>query len=320
MTALVTLGKGGTATKRLELDLTRLDRTHGQVLRALANETRVAILKLLAEDLVPVSEIAERLGLPPSTATMHISILQRAGLVHSVFRPASRGVQKLCTRLYDEIVIQLPNNGETAGRLEEISVPVGSYADCRVTAPCGLAGPTGLIGFIGDPNSFWEPARVTAQLLWFGSGYVEYRLPNRLPAGCRVRSIEIRAELCSEAPGSDPDWPSDIGLYVNDTALGTWTSPADFGGQRGRLTPDWWEVMDTQYGILKCWRADQAGTQLDGERLSATTVGELHLEDGEPIRVRIGVDPKASNVGGVNIFGATFGNHPQDIVVRIECE
>ena len=35
------------------------------------------------------------------------------------------------------------------------------------------------------------------------------------------------------------------------------------------------------------------------------------------IRVRIGVRDDAENLGGVNIFGKGFGNHDQDMVLRL---
>ena len=58
----------------------------------------------------------------------------------------------------------------------------------------------------------------TAQLLWFRAGYVEYRFPNRVPPGARVQSLQLTAEICSEAPLHDLDWPSDITVWINGIA------------------------------------------------------------------------------------------------------
>ena len=85
------------------------------------------------------------------------------------------------------------------------------FSDFAVQPTCGLVSATGLIGFLDDPSAFYEPDRLNAQLLWFRSGYVEYRFPNRVPPGARVDSIQLTAEVCSEAPLHDLDWPSDIG-------------------------------------------------------------------------------------------------------------
>ena len=79
-------------------------------------------------------------------------------------------------------------------------------------------------------------------LLWFHHGYVEYRFPNRLAAGAEVESLELSCELCSEAPLHHDNWPSDITVWLNGLELGSWTASADFGGQRGALTPSWWEA------------------------------------------------------------------------------
>jgi predicted transcriptional regulator len=100
-------------------------------------------------------------------------------------------------------------------------------------------------------------------------------------------------------------------------SIGTWRSPSDFGGHRGILTPLWWDIMDTQHGVLKQWRVDGTGGSIDGDAASTRSIGDLRLVPGEPIALRIGVDP-TGKVGGLNLFGPEFGNHPQGIDVRIE--
>jgi predicted transcriptional regulator len=98
--------------------------------------------------------------------------------------------------------------------------------------------------------------------------------------------------------------------------VGTWTSPADFGGERGTLTPEWWGSQNSQYGLLKVWKVAQNGSYVDGIQMSKLTLGDLSLKPGEPIPVRIGIKAGASNVGGMNLFGSKFGNYPQDIILR----
>ena len=306
------------ARKSLHIDASQDDSTGLDVFRALASEPRVAILRHLGDRVVPVNQIAAELGLPPSTATMHISVLERAGLLHTELRPASRGLQKVCARTYDELVFDLPRGEHHTRHGIDLDMPVGGFSDFAIEPTCGLASPTGLIGLLDDPSSFYEPDRLAAQLLWFRVGYVEYRFPNRVPPGATVTSIQLTAEVCSEAPLHDLDWPSDISVWINDIHLGEWTSPSDFGGQRGRLTPSWWEEKDTQFGVLKRWRVSGDGTSIDGIGLSSVTVADLRIRAGEPIRIRIGVRPDAQNVGGINLFGRGFGNYPQDVGLRIE--
>jgi predicted transcriptional regulator len=304
--------------KTIHIDAQRSDDQALAMLKALANETRIGVLRYLGDRVVPVNRIAADLGLPPSTATMHIGILERAGLLHTEMRPAVRGLQKVCARTYDELVIGLPH-GSRDNRLQlEQSMPVGGYSESRIDPTCGLAGDAGLIGFLDDPSSFFEPGRLQAQLVWFRSGYLEYRFPNRVPMRARVTSIQFSAEVCSEAPLHDPDWPSDISIWINDVHLGAWTSPGDFGGERGRFTPSWWEDKDSQFGVLKRWRVTESGTTIDGMPLSGVGLAHLGLRSGEPVRVRIGVKPDAVHVGGVNIFGRGFGNYPQDLVLSID--
>jgi predicted transcriptional regulator len=291
-----------------------------QVLKALGSETRIAILQNVADRVVPLSQVALELELPASTAAMHIGVLERAGLLHTEMRPASRGLQKVCARTYDELVIDLPRGVTHATNVIEHDMPIGGFSEVQVSPTCGLASATQLIGFLDDPSSFYEPDRLSAQLLWFASGYVEYRFPNRLPPMARPTMLQISAELCSEAPLHDPNWPSDITVWINDVELGTWTSPGDFGGERGRYTPAWWEGKDTQYGVLKRWRVTAEGSTVDGVALSGVSLVDLGLADGAPIRVRIGVRPDAAHAGGLNLFGRGFGNYQQDLVLLMQYE
>ena len=304
--------------KSLHVDGSAGDGAVVDVFQALASETRVSILRYLGDRVVAVNQIALDLGLKSSTATMHITILERAGLLHTELRPASRGLQKVCARTYDELVFDLPRGPHHTRDAVDVDMPIGAFSDFDIQPTCGIVTDTGLIGFLDDPTAFYEPDRLNAQLLWFRSGYVEYRFPNRTPPGARADSIQLTAEVCSEAPLHDLDWPSDIGVWVNGVALGEWTCPSDFGGQRGRLTPSWWEDKDSQFGVLKRWLVTSQGTTIDGIRLSDVDLDELGLAHGQPIVVRIGVRPDAENVGGLNLFGRGFGNYPQDLGLRIE--
>lgn len=286
------------------------------VTKALGSETRLEILRFLSAHTCSVLEIAEALNLPPSTANLHINVLEKAGLIETDLRPATRGLQKVCARSYDRIVIQLPADPEREGTTVEVSMPIGAFVNVQVTPTCGLAGEWGIIGQLDDPGSFYEPDRIHAQLIWFRRGVLEYRFPNRLPPKVVLNDIEVSFEVCSEAPLHHTNWPSDITVWIGDVEIGTWTSPADFGGERGALTPAWWGVQNSQYGLLKVWKVTNNGTFVDGLQVSKVTLEHLLLESDEPIPVRIGIKDNASNVGGMNLFGSKFGNYPQDIVLR----
>jgi len=202
-----------------------------------------------------------------------------------------------------------------------MDVAIGDYAQVQVTAPCGLASPAGLIGELDEPNTFYAGERRSASLVWFGGGWVEYRVPYRLPAGARPVSLEVRAEICSDAPGYNDDWPSDITLWINNCDVGTWCCPGDFGGRQGRFTPPWWDVRDTQFGLLKRWRITAEGAFLDEAHLSTITIDDLALSGSEgekEITLRIGIKSNAVHVGGLNLFGVGWGDHAQNLALILE--
>ena len=288
-----------------------------RVLKALASEPRLRILDLLSDQVRNVGEIAQALNMPPSTATLHVSALEERGLVHSEMQPGVRGLQKVCTRTYDMILVELPRAERPAEQMMTFSMPVGAYVDFQVTPTCGLASTQGIIGFLDDPVSFYEPERVQAHLLWFRRGYVEYRFPNRLPGSLTLDSLSFSLETCSEAPLHNDNWQSDITLWINQVEVGSWTCPADFGGERGVLTPQWWEEWNSQYGLLKVWQVNREGSFVDGIRCSDVCLDDVRIMNGPFISVRVGVKPDALHAGGINIFGRQFGNYPQDLVLRL---
>jgi predicted transcriptional regulator len=187
-----------------------------------------------------------------------------------------------------------------------------------VSAPCGLCSEEGIIGLLDVPDTFLDPSRVQAALLWFGRGFVEYKFPNNAKLLNKpVDSLEFSMELSSEVPGTNLNWPSDITLWVNDIAVGTWTSPGDYGDKRGVYTPSWWKLEGSQYGKLKTWRIGRSGSFIDGVRISDVTIDKLDLPNHHSIRMRLGIDPGADHPGGVNLFGRGFGNYDQDVVMRL---
>jgi len=198
------------------------------------------------------------------------------------------------------------------------NVPIGSYSRFRVTTPCGLAGRGSVIGVPDQPESFYNNGRVDAGLLWFHSGFVEYVVSNALPRNACVTRLEVIAELCSEAPGYCDEWPSDITVSINGIEIGTWTSPGDFGGRRGRFTPQYWSLLDTQYGLLKRWSVTPDAACIDDIPIAPVRIGQLALETGDVIAIRFEVRPNARNVGGLNLFGASFGDYGQDMAISLE--
>lgn len=290
------------------------------LLKSLASEVRLRILELL-QRLGPrnVNEVAEELGLPQSTVSANIQVLVDAGLIQTKTQKARKGSQKVCFTTFTELLIAFKDRGVARdGDAIEVAMPLGLYTRCEVSAPCGLCSKDGVIGLLDVPDTFLDPDRMRAGLLWFTRGFVEYQFPNNATlANARVAAVELALELSSEVPGTSRNWPSDITVAINGREIDTWTAPADYGDKRGKFTPDWWKLTGSQYGDLKIWRVSDEGTFRDGRKVSDRVLADLQLDAHRSIRVRIGVKDDARHPGGVNIFGGGFGNHSRDIVLRL---
>ncbi|MEO8757011.1 MAG: helix-turn-helix domain-containing protein [Devosia sp.] len=290
------------------------------VLRGLASPVRVQMLKALhLRGGLNVNDIAALLQLPQSTVSSNLQILEEAGLIQTETQKARKGNQKICRAVYDEVLVMFREDA-AASRPDiiEVAMPVGLYTSCEISAPCGLCSTSGIIGLLDVPDTFLDPGRMNAGLMWFTRGFVEYQFPNNARlAKTNIESMEFSFELSSEVPGTATDWPSDITVTINQKDVGTWTSPGDFGDQRGVYTPDWWSLRGSQYGMLKTWRIARNGTYVDGVKISPLSLKDLDLTSHNSIRLRISVKENAKNPGGLNIFGRGFGNYDQDIVLRI---
>lgn len=285
--------------------------------KALSSEIRLKILGLLQEGPLCVNEIAEFLNIPASSAALHVRVLEEAELIRTELKPGIRGSMKLCIRQETSVVLDLQKKSKEQ-REEVISMPVGNYVDYKITPTCGMVNEEEYIDGEDEPRCFYDPRRTTAKLVWFSSGYLEYRFPNAGMQKEPVESLDFSAELCSETADYNLDCPSDITLWINGIEAGTWTCPSDFGGRRGKLNPDWWEDKNSQYGNLKNWHIDETGTYLDGLQVSGRGIEAYALAEGPYVSVRIGIKEDAEHVGGVNIFGNCFGDYPQDLVMRLK--
>ena len=291
-----------------------------QILRGLASPLRLRIMRhLLKQGPLNINQIAKAFRQPQSTIASNIQILEETGLIETKISKASKGQQKICYARYSEIVVKIdPEATNREKDIIEVEMPLGLYTTSNVSAPCGLCSTEKILGMLDVPELFLDPARVKAALVWFGRGYIEYKFPNNAKViNANVEALEFIMELSSEVPGTNLDWPSDISLWVNGIKIGTWQCPSDFGDQRGILTPLWWKLEGSQYGILTTWRISQQGTFLGDLKLSNVTLDDLQLAEHHSVKLRIGIDDKAGLPGGVNIFGRGFGNHDQDIKMRL---
>lgn len=292
-------------------------REGAEIFKALASETRLDILVYLADGDKNINELCTLTGLAQPTITRHIQQLEQAGFVISEYVPGQQGMQKRCKLAYDRMLVSFENLVGSENKVEEVSMPIGLYTLVNPSGTCGLANRERIIGFVDIPQTFYDPARATAQLLWMADGFVEYVFPCTLPSTAEMKRLELMMEICSEAPNFDLDYPSDITVWINGTEIGTWTSPGDFGGKRGLLNPDWWIDHMTQYGAQKIWSIDSDGSYVDGTKVSDVGLSQVLLAPNLPITVRIGIRPDAEHPGGFNLFGAGFGNYAQDLLLRL---
>jgi len=293
-------------------------RNDAAAIRALSSDIRLTILNALGLEAKNVNEIAAELNLPQSTVATNVMQLVDAGLVQTENIKARKGSQKLCRRLFREVVIRFDEEPSLDDGAVEVAMPIGLYTNYEVFAPCGLCSPESVIGYLDVPDSFLSPDRMKAGLVWFEKGWVEYKFPNNSRLKDKpVTRLELVTELSSETPGTNKNWLSDITLWINNVEVGTWTSPGDFGDRRGKFTPDWWKLEGSQYGLLKNWSVTDEGAYVDGVKISGVTLDALDLPNHHSVKVRIGVKEEAEHLGGMNIFGRGFGNYGQDILLRL---
>jgi len=289
------------------------------VYEALASDVRLKMINLLSKQEMNVKQLAEALGLSSAIMTMHVKKLERAGLIESKMVPGRGGAKKVCKLVTESIEITFPSKTACKPRLvHEVDVSVGHYTDIHAEPTCGLATTEKIIGIFDEPRCFLDPDRVHAKILWFGKGYVEYKVPNYLMRSEEPQALEVSFEISSEAPSVNEDWPSDISFYLNGVLLGSWTSPGDFGGTsvRGKYTPEWWLAEVNHYGLLKVLKINHKGTFIDGNRISDVTIDQVDIRNKQ-LAFRFAVLDDAKNVGGMTLFGTGFGNYNQDINFRL---
>ena len=288
-----------------------------EVFRALGSEVRIDILTLLIQNgRMSMSTLAQSLGISNGALTPHVRKLEACDLLRINADADKHGNMRVCEPHLDKILFVL-GKSQAAQNEFRSHLRVGQYTRCNVYPTCGLSTPSELIGKFDDPRYFTHPKRFEADILWLGKGFVEYMIPCVIPRRSSIEQISVSMELSSEAPGSNPFWPSDIHFYLNDTLLGVWTSPGDFADVHGLFTPDWWFSNWNQYGLLKTLMIRSDGTFIDDQKLSDVTIDQLKVNAKAPMYLRLEVPDDARHIGGLTIFGRDFGNYNQDIEFRI---
>lgn len=305
--------------EQLYLDLSNIEASV-KIAHALSSNIRLQIIQLIKNKPLNVSELAKLLNIPISSTALHVNVLEDAQLVITTSRPGLRGSQKVCALKVEHISFHIRDelSGiQGSNRITE-TIPIGSYFDFQVTAPCGIVSDTAFISPEDNVHGFYLPERSKAQLIWFTAGYLEYRFSSYRSKNLEsASSYEFSFEICSEAPGYCNDWKSDVSIWINHRKIGILQTLGDYGGRKGLLNPKWWDENNTQFGLLHHVSVTQDGCYIDDKRVSDETLSSLELSRQPYISFQIGVEEDAIYRGGLNLFGEKFGDYPQNIVMRV---
>lgn len=308
--------------KEMNLSLLNIQQIE-DVANALNSTTRLKIISLLVDSSYTICEIARLLNISVSTASFHIKLLRQAKIINLTRNPSKKGNEKIVALEKDKIsiLIDYPLNDRAVKNSNAylIEIPIGSYSSFNVIGPCGIADTNGqLIGLESQPDIFYDFRTINAGIIWFTQGYLKYTIPNLAFKNRTIESIEISFEACSECANYNNNFKSDISIYLNDKKIGVYVSPGDFGGRRGKYTPESWSLASTQYGKMVQIRIDSKGTYINQEISSDYTIADFQdVGTAECMKLKISIDKDSKYVGGINLFGKNFGDHNQDIRISV---
>lgn len=304
--------------ERLTLDLSDMD-VVGRVARALSVPKRLEILRLLGEKkAMSVNEIAQELGIPLSSASVHIGILEEAKLINCERVSSIHGTMKMCNYKRESILFHLCKDPPHRTKQFTQSMPIGAYSRAEsINEPCGLASGLGPIGVYNRPGCFYLPERMDAQILWLNSGSLCYRFAPLLDESIEPEYLELSFEVCNAAQLESPVWQSRLVIYINGCQIGSSICSCDSEGRRGKLNPSWWPDVATQHGELQKWCVTKTGTYLRDEKISNIRVQDLKLSGSSHINVLLHVPSDPGDHSGINLFGKEFGDYNQAIQLVI---
>ncbi|MGI6713876.1 MAG: ArsR/SmtB family transcription factor [Bacilli bacterium] len=308
--------------KEMNLSLLNVQQVE-DVANALSSTTRLKIISLLVDNSYTICEIARLLNVSVSTASFHIKLLKNARIVNLTRNPSKKGNEKIVALEKNKIsiLIDYPLNDRAIKNNSSYftEIPIGSYSSFKVKGPCGIADTNGqLIGLESQPEIFYDFRTINAGIIWFLQGYLSYTIPNMAFKNRPIESIEISFEACSECANYNNNFKSDISIYLNDKKVGVYVSPGDFGGRRGKYTPESWSLASTQYGKMVQIRIDAKGTYINQEISSNYTIEDFQdISTADCMNLKISIDKDSKYIGGINLFGKNFGDYNQDIRINI---
>lgn len=259
-----------------------------------------------------IAELAKSNKLTNSTVIFHLNILSDAKIINIRYMPSKKGMAQVAFLAFHDIIFTREGGLDFRDtKLFEQSVGIGEYVDAEFTG-FGYATANGYFDS-GKAKAFDNRHRAAKQL-WATGGYVSYAFENTFAKDNTVDKIEFSLEICSETTCYRNDWKSDIFFSVNGIEVAHYLSPGDFGGSRGKYTPEWWPQNMTQFGNLITVSITEEGTFLNNQPSSKVTLSNLNLADKNKILFTVECRKKSTYYGGFNLFGKGTGNFDQDIL------
>ncbi|MBQ5926881.1 MAG: helix-turn-helix domain-containing protein [Clostridia bacterium] len=288
---------------------------------ALSSQERINIIKSLLTESKNLTTLSKELDIPMTTLSRHVDVLADAKLIFLNYQPGPKGHTKYCAlAMLGYSVAFTPLHALTdAQPIYSVELPIGMFSHCHIEAPCGMLSSEQKIADFDEPSNFFNPERSKAECLWFDKGFISYNFPTPPKTKSEeMTEITFSFEICSETNCYNNNWPSDITVEINKKEILTFTSPGDFGGRRGKYTPDFWPVTSTQFGLLKYITVNAQGVFLDNQLVDKNIkFDDLNLFDGSSIQLSIGIKDTAKYKGGINLFGKNFGDFPQGIKMTL---
>lgn len=289
-----------------------------EIFKTLGSDVRMRIVELLSEQgEMNMNEIAAALELTNGALTAHIRRLEECGIITTVTEYTGHGNQKLCSIKTDQILLDGRTEEPREIKVYNTEVRIGHFSDYEVSPPCGLCSVYRQIGEENDPRFFDHTERLEAGLLWFSKGYVEYRIPKRIPERQRITQVTFFFEISSDQAGESESCQSDIVFLLNGKKIGSWLTPPEFRWDKGIYTPRWWSLKERRSGLQTMIVVTRYGTYLDGLKISDVTLNDVDIDGQEDMRLRFCSGEKRGHNGGIVLYGSGFGNYNQDIHVRV---
>ena len=282
--------------------------------KGISSILRIKILDQIYDAPRTITELAKINGITTSTVIFHTNLLLEANLIQMRYEPSKKGKTQFFFIGPTSISINYKKSEELIEKKYIQSMPIGNYTDANFFDYVRFATINEMYRI--ENNDIFNSLRNQAELIWTGGGKLVYSFSNQFASAQKIKELNFTLEICSETIGYKNDWKSDITFSVNDKEILTYTSPGDYGGKMGKLNPEWWSPYFTQYGDLVSISINDTGVYLNNQFISKkVTLRDLNLNKGNKILFSIETKKDAEHRGGFNLFGKSFGNYQQDIIL-----